>query len=103
MRLQATALCFLLAAKPIVSFDTASLFGIFRKPEPQVVAKPPETYEEFLARYEDGCPVHRFNGVRMLSRKPDIILIDGFLSGREAEALLNLAYHIPLPSPTELS
>jgi hypothetical protein len=91
MRLQLNALCLLLTATPILSFDTSSLFSIFQKPQ-QDVAKPPETYEEFLARYEDGCPVHKFSGVRIVSRRPEIILIDGFLTDHEARALITIAY-----------
>jgi len=95
--LQLGAICLLLAAKPIVSFNPGNLFGISRQQEPQMVVQPPETYEEFLARYEDGCPVHKFGRVRILSHRPEIMLIDGFLSEREAEAILHLAYaHIKI-------
>jgi hypothetical protein len=83
MRVRLNALCLLLTATPILSFDTSTLFSIFQKPQ-QAIAKPPETYEEFLARYEDACPVHKFTSVRIVSRRPEIILIDGFLTDHEA-------------------
>ena len=92
MQLQLSAICLLLAAKPILSFNPSNLFGIFQQREPQISVRAPETYEEFLARYEDGCPVHKYDRVRIVSRRPEIMLIEGFLSEREAEAILNMAY-----------
>jgi hypothetical protein len=91
MRLRLNALCLLLTATPIFSFDPSNLFSIFKRPQ-QDVATPPETYEEFLSRYQDGCPVHKFAGVRIVSRRPEIILIDGFLTDHEAQALVTIAY-----------
>lgn len=88
MHFQFNTLCLLLAAKPTFSFN---FLGIFGQPEPESLTKTRETDEEFLARYQVGCPVHKYDGVRMVSRKPEIMLIDGFLSEREADVLLNLA------------
>jgi len=45
---------------------------------------------------EDGCPVHRFTSVKELSRKPHIVLIEGFLTPAEAEAIVRVAYIHPL-------
>jgi hypothetical protein len=39
----------------------------------------------------EGCPKHRFTSVRHLSRRPDVTLIEGFLTEAEAQVLLNLA------------
>jgi len=42
--------------------------------------------------YRNGCPEHRFSSVMHLSRAPDIILIEDFLSPAEAEILIRIAY-----------
>jgi hypothetical protein len=47
--------------------------------------------ESFLAKYRDGCPPHYFSSVKIVSRAPDIIVIEGFLSKEEAEYLVNFA------------
>lgn len=47
------------------------------------------------ATLPNGCPAHKFKSVRHLSRAPHIMVIEGFLSPEEADALLELAY----PSP----
>lgn len=41
--------------------------------------------------YAEGCPVHPLKGVRVLSRNPDMLYIEGFLSEFETEYLLNAA------------
>jgi len=38
-----------------------------------------------------GCPKHPFTSVRILSRAPDIILIDDFVTKAEADYLTNAA------------
>lgn len=43
------------------------------------------------AQYRKGCPEHHFKSVRQLSRAPDIMIIDGFLSNVEAEFLVKAA------------
>ena len=48
--------------------------------------------ETFLDRYEHGCPLHQFKSVRLLSRSPHMILIDGFVTPEEAEVLIRVAY-----------
>ena len=43
------------------------------------------------AKYEHGCPEHQFDSVKIVSRSPDIIVIEGFVTKFEAEYLLELA------------
>jgi hypothetical protein len=43
------------------------------------------------AKYEHGCPEHRFDSVKIVSRAPDIIIIEGFLTKFEADYLIKLA------------
>jgi hypothetical protein len=43
-------------------------------------------------RYANGCPEHHFDSVRQLSRSPDIMIIDGFLTPEEAQILVKAAY-----------
>jgi hypothetical protein len=38
------------------------------------------------------CPEHRYEGVKIVSRAPDIMLINGFMSQEEADALIRLAF-----------
>ena len=44
-----------------------------------------------------GCPDHRYKSVRLLSRRPYIILIEAFLKQEEGEVLLKLACD-PIPT-----
>ena len=55
--------------------------------------KPQETIAPFnLAdKYRDSCPDHQFKSVRLVSRSPEIILIDGFITEDEADALVKMA------------
>ena len=43
------------------------------------------------AKYEHGCPEHQFDSVKIASRSPDIMVIEGFLTKFEAEYLMELA------------
>ena len=43
------------------------------------------------AKYEHGCPEHQFDSVKIASRAPDIMVIEGFLTKFEAEYLIKLA------------
>jgi hypothetical protein len=52
------------------------------------------------AKYRNGCPLHQFDSIKVLSRSPDIMVIEGFLSKFEADYLVRLAY-LPLP-PSEI-
>lgn len=50
-------------------------------------------------QYRNGCPKHQFDSVRFISRSPEIILIDGFLTKAEADALVRIAYLAQLSAP----
>ena len=63
-----------------------AMFGAFRI---QGVAP---FVDELPAPLSNGCPAHKFKSVRQLSRAPDIMIIEGFLTAEEAEALLEIAY-----------
>jgi hypothetical protein len=52
---------------------------------------PATPFDVLPAQYRNGCPVHKFKSVRQLSRKPDVMLIEGFLSQFEADYLLKIA------------
>jgi hypothetical protein len=58
-------------------------------------AKPSEVQPQFSSLGAEymalGCPEHRFKSVRLLSRRPELIFIEGFLTEAEAQVLLNLA------------
>ena len=43
--------------------------------------------------YRRGCPAHQFESVKIVSRAPDIMLIEGFVTEAEAEFLVKTAYH----------
>src|SRR5438046_2836477 len=110
-------------SKPSKSTSQFNLFGIigiaigliaagsYVKPfitKPSAVVGPnvvntsvPMTHESIMARYENGCPPHQFKSVVQVSRTPNIILIDGFVTPEEIEVLLRIAYLPPLP-PTPL-
>lgn len=70
-----------------------SLFA--RNYVPQVVVQQPEvavTAENLADLYRrQGCPKHSFTSVRILSRAPDIILIDDFVNKAEADYLFKAA------------
>ena len=51
----------------------------------------PSPRELLPPEYADGCPLHKYKSVRVLSRSPDLLFIEGFLSDFEAEYLLNIA------------
>lgn len=46
--------------------------------------------------YRRGCPAHQFESVKIVSRAPDIMLIEGFVTEAEAEFLVKTA-HVLLP------
>ena len=56
-------------------------------PEPQEPIVP----YNLADKYRDSCPDHQFKSVRLVSRSPEIILIDGFLTEEEAAALVLMA------------
>ena len=53
--------------------------------------KPEIVVIDEAAKYEHGCPEHQFDSVKIVSRAPDIMVIDGFLTKFEAEYLMKLA------------
>jgi hypothetical protein len=52
--------------------------------------------EALLAsRYRESCPAHPFT-VKLLSRAPDIMIIEDFLTpAADAQFLINVAYQLP--------
>lgn len=51
----------------------------------------PGPFDSLPIEYRNGCPVHKFNSVRHLSRAPDVMIIEGFLTKFEAEYLVEIA------------
>ena len=51
----------------------------------------------FLAKYANGCPVHQYSAVKIVSRAPDIMVIENFVTPEEADYLVKFAYPPPLP------
>lgn len=79
--------------------NTVSSVKAFFAPKdvPQVVVQASEgaeaTAENLADLYrQQGCPKHPFTSVRIVSRSPDIILIDEFVTKAEAEYLSNAVY-----------
>jgi len=56
------------------------------------MAKQPVTASNLADKYRDSCPDHQFNSIRLLSRSPEIMIIDGFLTEEEAQVLIHMAY-----------
>jgi len=54
--------------------------------------------EAFLAKYINGCPVHQYSAVKIVSRAPDIMVIENFVTPEEADYLVKFAYIPPLTS-----
>ena len=54
-------------------------------------AKPNNPFDDLPPEYRNGCPAHKFKSVRHLSRAPDVILIEGFLTPFEADYLIKVA------------
>jgi hypothetical protein len=46
---------------------------------------------DFAVEYLKQCPDHKFQSVRLVSRAPDIMLIEGFLTKDEANVLVSQA------------
>jgi hypothetical protein len=55
-------------------------------------------YADDESAYENGCPPHQYDSVKIASRNPDIIIIEGFLSPFERQYLVDIAY-CPLNPP----
>jgi hypothetical protein len=58
--------------------------------EAKVELSPAEIDAALAARYRESCPAHPFT-VKLLSRAPDIIIIEDFLTPAEAQFLINVA------------
>lgn len=56
--------------------------------------------DNLAARYQKGCPTHRFESVKIVSRDPSIMIIEDFLTPEEVQTLINAAY---FPYPTSSS
>ena len=86
------AVVFILAIAYVSPISNNPLFSrvriyFQRSPVPSV---PDESW-----KYENGCPVHQFTSVKIASRSPDIMVIEGFLTKFEADHLIKLAYPLP--------
>lgn len=49
------------------------------------------TFDEMVEKYRHGCPEHRYDSVKILSRAPDMMVIEGFLTKEEASYLVQFA------------
>jgi hypothetical protein len=59
----------------------------------QVAWEDTASWENLADLYRaNGCPEHRFKAVRRVSRDPEIILIENFLTPAEAQFLVHAAY-----------
>jgi hypothetical protein len=47
--------------------------------------------QDLAAEYRKGCPEHRFSSVKVLSRSPYAMVIEGFVTPAEAEFLVKAA------------
>jgi hypothetical protein len=71
-----------------IDFDPHSIRQAFSNFTTSKASSPPS----LGAQYRNGCPEHRFSSVKQLSRAPDIMLIEDFLTPAEAETLIRIAY-----------
>jgi hypothetical protein len=91
----------LLAVVILIGYETI-LADIFPLPAPfrhdHKTAQDDVTIDSLAAIYRKGCPKHQFRSIQILSRSPDMMLIDGFMTEVEAEFLVRIAY---IPSSSE--
>jgi hypothetical protein len=66
----------------------ARLNNLFKKP---TGASTGLTQNEMIEKYRYGCPNHQFDSVKVLSRTPDMMVIEGFLTKDEANYLVQFA------------
>jgi hypothetical protein len=52
---------------------------------------PAGPFDSLPVEYRNGCPDHKFTSVRQLSRAPDVMIIEGFLTKFEADYLVDIA------------
>jgi len=69
-------------------------------PHPSSSASP--VFADDESAYEHSCPPHQYDSVKIVSRNPDIIIVEGFLSPFERKYLVDIAYQLPL-SPLSYS
>ena len=87
----------LLSMMPVKDTSSALLNNLtLFKPSP--VKPQPSSSRVFAddeSAYEHGCPPHQYDSVKIVSRNPDIIVIEGFLSLFERQYLVDIAYQLP--------
>jgi hypothetical protein len=60
---------------------------------PPIIFEAEDPFESLAEEYRtNGCPNHQFISVKRVSRIPDIVLIEGFLTKEEADFLVHAAY-----------
>jgi hypothetical protein len=74
-----------------------SLNALFT-PRPVVPSYTP-VYADDESAYEHSCPPHQYDSVKIVSRNPDIIIIENFLSPWERQYLVDIAYRPLSPPP----
>jgi len=98
------ALCGLLAGLINVNWSTISQTRIGRLYKRTIKSSFDDRIPMLLGKgsladeYRRGCPAHHFESVKIVSRAPDIMLIEGFVTEAEAEFLVKTAYFLPLCS-----
>ena len=76
---------------PIATFIPAILNPVHYLTNRVTEFKNQGPFDSLPIEYRNGCPVHKFNSVRQLSRAPDVMIIEGFLTKFEAEYLVEIA------------
>jgi hypothetical protein len=49
------------------------------------------TVDNLAAEYRKGCPKHQFKSIQLVSREPQVMFIEGFVTKLEAEFLVKMA------------
>jgi len=84
-----------LVALAYIALESASIAGIFTSVrgyfENLSNTQPEAGMKRLVQEYRKGCPNHRFKSTQLLSRDPDIVLIEGFLTQAEAQFLVKAA------------
>jgi hypothetical protein len=57
----------------------------------QAELTPGGPFDSLPLEYRNECPDHKFTSVRQLSRAPDVMIIEGFLTKFEADYLVDIA------------
>jgi len=71
---------------PSLSEDLSRFVEFFKG-----VTRRGDSTADLIARYKNGCPNHQFASIKVVSRRPDIMLIEGFVTKEEADFLVKLA------------